>query len=79
VELSPKYSLDSFKVANLSAMREFTDREEPTKAFMNAFNQKVESSYKVLTFYGIGGIGKSRLLKELYHKVDFQNSRQERL
>ena len=74
MELRPKYSLDSFKVANLSAMREFTDREEPTKAFMNAFNQKVETSYKVLTYYGIGGIGKSRLLKELYRKVDFQHS-----
>lgn len=74
MELRPKYSLDSLRVANLSAMREFTDREEPTKAFMNAFNQKVGSSYKVLTYYGIGGIGKSRLLKELYHKLELQNS-----
>lgn len=74
MELRPKYSLSSFKVTNLSATREFTDREEPTRAFNNAFDQKIESNYKVLTYYGIGGIGKTRLLRELYQKVDSKNS-----
>ncbi|WP_061809009.1 tetratricopeptide repeat protein [Rossellomorea vietnamensis] len=70
MELRPKYSLDSFHKGKRSAAREFTDREEPTKAFLHALEQKNHAAYKVLTYYGIGGIGKSRLLRELYGKVE---------
>ncbi|MFE1245853.1 tetratricopeptide repeat protein [Fictibacillus sp. NPDC058756] len=70
MELRPKFSLQSFKKANISALREFTDREEPTKAFIHAFERKEKSTNKVLTYYGVGGIGKSRLLRELYQKTN---------
>ncbi|MCA0150416.1 hypothetical protein LCD52_16645 [Rossellomorea vietnamensis] len=70
MELRPKYSLSSFNKGRLSAAREFTDREEPTKAFMHALEQKEKNRYKVLAYYGIGGIGKSRLLRELYSKIE---------
>lgn len=70
MDLHPKHSLKSFQIEKLSAVREFTDRDEPTKAFLRAFEQKIPTDYKVLTYYGIGGIGKSRLLKELYKKTE---------
>jgi tetratricopeptide (TPR) repeat protein len=66
-KLGPKH--DPFKKVHVSASREFTDREEPTRAFLNAFEQKSRDEYKVLTYYGVGGIGKSRLLSELYGKM----------
>jgi len=68
LELGPRNTI--FKKANVSALREFTDREEPTKAFINALQLKNSDQYKVLTFYGVGGIGKSRLVRELYRKTD---------
>ncbi|MFE8700585.1 tetratricopeptide repeat protein [Cytobacillus sp. FJAT-54145] len=73
MDLKPKYSLNSLKKKTQSAIREFTDREEPTKAFFDAFQLKDSSQYKVLTYYGVGGIGKSRLLRELFQKVERVN------
>jgi tetratricopeptide (TPR) repeat protein len=68
LELRPRHTI--VKKANVTASREFTDREEPTKAFLNAFRDKIRDQYKVLTYYGVGGIGKSRLISELYKKVE---------
>ncbi|NMD72617.1 tetratricopeptide repeat protein [Bacillus sp. DNRA2] len=72
MELRPKHPMKSIlqKKNNLAATREFTDREMPTQAFVNAFREKKPDEYKVLTYYGVGGIGKSRLMKELYKKLD---------
>lgn len=51
------------------AMKIFTDRDPPQKAFKNKYNKlKSDNSADephVLTFYGMGGIGKTELLKKL--------------
>ena len=55
------------------ANKEFTDRIEPRQSFVNQIdaiiqeneNVNLEKKYHVLTYYGIGGIGKSRLQIEL--------------
>jgi tetratricopeptide (TPR) repeat protein len=60
--LKPKRSIRQLKE---TASRQFTDREEPKLSFRKAIDSLTESQYKVLVFYGVGGIGKTRLLKEL--------------
>ena len=54
-------SLNSYKTT-----RVFTDREEPQESFLKLLNK--EQRYRVLHFYGIGGIGKSALMKHLKNK-----------
>lgn len=48
-----------------TASRQFTDREQPRQSFQNAVQSLSNDQYKILVFYGVGGIGKSRLLEEL--------------
>lgn len=60
--LKPKRSLRQMKE---TASRQFTDREEPKLSFSKAMNSLTGNQYKTLVFYGVGGIGKTRLLKEL--------------
>jgi tetratricopeptide (TPR) repeat protein len=48
------------------ASRLFTDREEPSLTF--ARHVKELHTHKALVYYGVGGIGKSRLLRELFNK-----------
>ncbi|WP_156290914.1 tetratricopeptide repeat protein [Oceanobacillus salinisoli] len=49
--------------------KKFTDRELPRKAFfekLNDMKQRTEDqAYDVLMYYGVGGIGKSSLMKQL--------------
>ncbi len=51
------------------ATKIFTDRKEPSKVFETSideyFNCKFEK--KIIVFYGIGGIGKTKFLQELYN------------
>ena len=53
----------------------FTDREEPVEAFWKNYNAKKNGSLddravpRVLNYYGIGGIGKTTLLKKLMEEM----------
>ena len=60
----PKYiKEDDVKI--IKATREFTDREEPRKAFWEKYNSVNDKEIKVISYYGFGGIGKSTLLLKL--------------
>lgn len=75
----PKYiKEDDVKI--IKATREFTDREEPRKAFWEKYNSVNDKEIKIISYYGFGGIGKSTLLlklkdelleKEKNHKFEF--------
>ena len=60
------------------ASRVFTDREEPRASFWKLYNQTAaelqsgEGNIHVLGYYGIGGIGKSSLLKKLMTEMTEQ-------
>lgn len=56
---------DSFK-----AQRIFTDRVEPRAAFLESVQSIEARPQEILVYYGKGGIGKSRLLKDLYTGSD---------
>jgi len=54
----------------------FTDREEPRKVFWDTYNRFKENiqnaqdnEIKVITYYGIGGIGKTSLLKQIKNEL----------
>ncbi|NOZ95721.1 MAG: tetratricopeptide repeat protein [Acidobacteria bacterium] len=48
------------------ATRVFTDREGPRETFERTLAELSNDSPKLVSYYGIGGIGKSRLCRELY-------------
>ncbi len=56
----------------------FTDREEPRRSFWKSYQkckdgvQNNSGDIFVLTYYGVGGIGKSSLLKKLMSEMDAQ-------
>lgn len=62
------------------ATRIFTDREEPRAVFWKQYNvtktelHQDDCNIRVLNYYGIGGIGKSSLLKKLISEMDEQLS-----
>ncbi len=62
----------SFSFLNKRAQAEFTDRELPTESFLKSLSEldQNEKERKVIQYYGVGGIGKTRLLSELQKKVD---------
>ncbi|MFD0671005.1 hypothetical protein [Cohnella sp. GCM10027633] len=66
----PKHALPMMSDEVVPASRQFTDREEPTKSFRQALNRKTPDEYQILVYYGVGGIGKSRLLAELQRKLE---------
>ncbi|QOY50989.1 tetratricopeptide repeat protein [Candidatus Sulfurimonas baltica] len=47
------------------AQRQFTDREEPQKSFIKSLADVNNREYSILTYYGVGGIGKSSLQRHL--------------
>lgn len=79
------------KKEHVPAVRKFTDREQPRKVFFDRYEAlkqqlpEVEDIY-VVTYYGVGGIGKTTLLKKLQEELkekvkkpyflsyDFENS-----
>ena len=54
----------------VSAEELFTDREEPRKAFWDIYNSINHDEYDIITYYGIGGIGKTSLLKKLCRELE---------
>ena len=64
------------KKTQLKASRIFTDREEPRAAFWQQYQrlqqelEQEEANVHVLTYYGIGGIGKSSLLKRIMEEME---------
>ena len=52
-----------------SLPRPFVDREELIDAFWQALARQDVSKPKVLVYYGLGGIGKSRLRRELKERL----------
>ena len=48
----------------------FTDREEPRAAFWNVYNGMQSGDYEVLNYYGVGGIGKTTLLKKIRDEME---------
>ena len=57
----PKYS---FGKKSFEVNEQFIDREEAKKLYRDKLNTN-KKQYNVLTFYGVGGIGKSKLRKEI--------------
>jgi len=55
---------------SLEAENLFTDREEPRKAFWDLYNSMENGNYEVLAYYGVGGIGKTTLLKQIGKEMD---------
>ena len=59
------------------AVREFTDREAPRASFWKKYHAVEaelgkDANVHVLTYYGIGGIGKTSLVKKLMREMDKQ-------
>ena len=74
--IEPKIHIGHANEGRYSANKKFTDRIVYKDVFWNEVNSiKSEKSqniaqYHILNFYGIGGIGKSSLQKELCHVID---------
>lgn len=54
----------------ISAVKEFTDREQPRDIFWKRYaqlkeNQDLDSGIHIINFYGAGGVGKTALFKKL--------------
>lgn len=67
--IKPKFSLSGNEVSQ-KAGKQFTDREEFLEAFIKAIETKVKDEHKILMYYGIGGIGKTALRKELSKRLE---------
>lgn len=78
--IEPKIHIGHANEGRYSANKKFTDRIVYKDIFWNEVSCiKSESSqntaqYHILNFYGIGGIGKSSLQKELCHVIDLDHS-----
>ena len=72
----PKAKMSKTNVENglnrIKAEKIFTDREAPREAFWKSYQEISNDmeSYKVLTYYGIGGIGKTTLIAKLIQEVN---------
>lgn len=64
--IQPKFRFDT---PPDSAQRYFTDRDEPRAIFAKYLNANPTEKHQILNFYGIGGVGKSRLITELVNSV----------
>lgn len=65
--IRPKFSLDETRP---KATRQFTDREEFIEVFQKALQGIKTGEHNACVFYGVGGIGKTSLRKELGRLLD---------
>lgn len=63
--MARKQKTKSGQTNNVPAQKQFTDREEPQKSFLKALANVNNRNYTILTYYGVGGIGKSSLQEHL--------------
>jgi tetratricopeptide (TPR) repeat protein len=69
--IKPKYTLSGAGPdTNPKAGKKFTDRETYLAAFHNALDTKVKDEHKLVVYYGVGGIGKTTLRKELGKRLE---------
>jgi len=70
--IKPKHS---FGKKNFVVNEEFIDREEAKKIYRSKLESN-DKDYNVVVFYGVGGIGKSKLRKEIcrIHEEEYKNS-----
>ena len=73
----PKFIQNDEIQVNTKATKEFTDREEPRRAFWEKYNlvkskmaEGNNAPIQVLTYYGFGGIGKTSLLHKLMEELN---------
>lgn len=60
----------AMKQKKFTANRFFTDRVEPTRVFRESIGSFPSKPQEVIVYYGKGGIGKTRLLQQLYDRSD---------
>ncbi|MCX6163614.1 MAG: tetratricopeptide repeat protein [Ignavibacteriae bacterium] len=69
--IKPKYNFSGTAAfTSLKTEKKFTDREPFLAAFHNALATKVKDEHKILVYYGVGGIGKTCLRKELCKRLE---------
>ncbi|MBR5597086.1 MAG: ATP-binding protein [Lachnospiraceae bacterium] len=62
------YTIEDFNTKKAEDL--FTDREEPRKAFWDVYDAMIPGSVSAIGFYGVGGIGKSTLVKKIGEEID---------
>src|SRR5215212_6308729 len=68
--VGPRYPLGD---SQSRVPRQFTDRRQFIEAFEEAISELPLKEYRVLVYYGVGGIGKTSLRKELARLLDEQH------
>ncbi|WP_286904599.1 tetratricopeptide repeat protein [Clostridium sp. UBA1652] len=69
--INSKFTIGKTESSRFYINKNFTDRDLPKKAFKKKLDQIIKERYEdknkhhILTYYGIGGVGKSSLQKEL--------------
>ena len=64
-----KKPVQQYIIEPKSAEEMFTDREEPRAAFWEIYNNIQRGEYEIIHYYGIGGIGKTTLLKQIQLEI----------
>lgn len=64
-----KKPVQQYIIEPQSAEEMFTDREEPRAAFWEIYNNIQRGEYEIIHYYGIGGIGKTTLLKQIQLEI----------
>ena len=59
----------------ISAVKEFTDRTEPRRAFWDRYMKMLGEGSTIISFYGAGGVGKTALLKKIEDEIKLRNER----